>query len=101
MYKNLSKIISGYKEKYASLDFDLSVEDLSFKISVTKNDCLVSGKNLFGFEINIFNETIDYSLINYDGDTTEHQYYDNFDYNNLIKLFDEKIDLLTNDIVSN
>ncbi len=96
MYNNLSKMILEYKEKYTSLDFDFNAEDLSFKISVTKNDCLEIGKNLFGFEINIFNETIDYTQINYDGDITEHQYYDIFDYNNLIKLLDKKIDLLTN-----
>lgn len=89
-------MILDYKKKYVSLNFDSSVEDLSYKLSITRNDCLEIGKNLYGFEINIFNETIDYTLINYDGDITEHQYYENFDYNNLIKLLDKKIDLLIN-----
>ena len=94
MHNNLSKMILEYKGKHALLDFDFSAEDLSFRILVTKNDCLEIGKNLFGFEINIFNETIDYTMISYDGDIAEHQYYDNFDYDSLIKLLDKKIDLL-------
>lgn len=98
MYNNLSKIILEYKEKYTSLDFDFIAQDLSFKISITKKDCLKIGKDLFGVEINIFNDTIDYTLINYSGDIIEHQYYENFDYNNLIKLLDKIIDLLTNNI---
>ncbi len=96
-YDKINTEISKLQSNLKTLDFDCQIEDKSFKICITRNYQIMDDDEVFGVEINIFNDTLDYSLINYAGEIVEHNYYKKFDLDNFFILLDKTISTLTKD----
>jgi hypothetical protein len=59
-FDKINTEISKLKSTIKTLDFDCQIEDISFKISVTRNDQIMDDGEVFGVETNIFNNSLDY-----------------------------------------
>ena len=76
---NFNDIIEGLKiiqKKHRHLLIEYNIDDISFKIFITNSSNLIIDNAFYGAEINIFNNTLDFSLIDINGDIFNHQFCD-------------------------
>ena len=90
-FKNTLNIIHNFKEKYKLLSFECEINDISCKIYITRIGDIKADKKPYGAEINIFNNSLDYDLINYGGETITHNFYEDSNDKLILDLIDKTI----------
>ncbi len=93
-FNNILNIISNFQEEHKLLSFESEVNDISCKIYITSCGDIKADKKPYGAEINIFNNSLDYNLINYGGETIIHNFYKESDDKLILNLIDETINKL-------
>lgn len=73
---------------------EIITHDLGIKIYLSQNQN-VNTKKIFALEMNIYNGTLDYFLIDGVGDLAEHKYYDKFDQNIFVDILNKSLSLLS------
>lgn len=90
----IKKKVEAYNKEYKNIDFEFSQEDISFKLSIMRNNLLENEYSIFSAEINIFNETLDYTLMNYGGNIVTHQFLKEIKIERVIDFIDNSLFLL-------
>jgi len=90
--ETLKKEFDKNNKDSKSLLFEYDIDSLSFKGSILRNYIIENEFDLFSAEINVFDKSLDFTILNYGGNIVMHRFYKEFEI--------EEITILINSIVN-